>query len=53
MDIRESLLREHSKANTKAVAQWIGRDPERFASLGGVFPERRVPPGATGRLGLE
>ncbi|MCB0636709.1 MAG: hypothetical protein KDC54_08830 [Lewinella sp.] len=33
MDLREALSREHSKANTDAIARWIGSDPERFAEL--------------------
>ncbi|MCB0631186.1 MAG: hypothetical protein R2824_19205 [Saprospiraceae bacterium] len=33
MDIRESLLEEHSKQQALKIAGWIGNDPQRFAVL--------------------
>lgn len=33
MDIRESLLEEHSKSQAQRIAAWIENDPERFAGL--------------------
>lgn len=33
MNIRESLLEEHSKKQAQRIAAWIGSDPERFAEL--------------------
>jgi hypothetical protein len=37
MDIRTQLLKEHSKANTRLVADWIGQDPQRVAHLVDLF----------------
>ncbi len=37
MDIREALLREHSKANTNQIAQYVGQDQALFAELMGIF----------------
>ena len=37
MDIRETLYREHSKANTMAIVDWIGSRSDRFAELVTVF----------------
>lgn len=33
MDIRESLLEEHSKQQALKIAGWIGKDEDRFAEL--------------------
>jgi hypothetical protein len=44
MDIREQLLRQHSKANTQAIAAWIGDDPQRFATLMACLMEGEVVP---------
>lgn len=33
MNIRESLLEEHSKSQAQKIAVWIGDQPERFAEL--------------------
>ncbi len=37
MDIRNALLRGHSKQNTLAIVEYIGDDRERFAELMRVF----------------
>lgn len=37
MNLREELLREHSKANTLAITAWIGGDKKRFAALVDLF----------------
>lgn len=37
MNLREQLLREHSKANCLKVVKWIGDSPERFAELIELF----------------
>jgi hypothetical protein len=37
MNIRAQLLKEHSKVNTRLVAEWIGQDPERVAQLVDLF----------------
>lgn len=33
MDIAQQTLKEHSKSNTDAVVEYIGRDPHKFAQL--------------------
>lgn len=33
MDLRTSILAEHSKLHTRSIAQWIGNEPERVAAL--------------------
>jgi hypothetical protein len=33
MDLREELLRVHSKAQAMRIAEYVGDDPERFAEL--------------------
>ncbi|ELR70412.1 hypothetical protein C900_03766 [Fulvivirga imtechensis AK7] len=33
MNIREEILKEHSKKNALRIAQYIGHDPKRFAEL--------------------
>lgn len=37
MNIREEILREHSKAQAKNIADWIGSDEKRFAELMHLF----------------
>lgn len=37
MDIRESLLKEHSKAQTTRIVEYIGDDKERLAELMDLF----------------
>ncbi|MBR9919652.1 MAG: hypothetical protein GYB31_02365 [Bacteroidetes bacterium] len=37
MDLREELMREHSKAQALKLAAWIGTDSERFAELMRLF----------------
>ncbi len=37
MNIREALVKEHSKRNTMAIVDFIGEDKERFAELIDVF----------------
>ncbi len=37
MDIREALLKEHSKAQTMKIVGYIGGDPARFRELMGHF----------------
>lgn len=37
MNLREEILREHSKANTAAITAWIGADKKRFADLVALF----------------
>lgn len=39
MNLREEILREHSKAQTMRIANWIGNDPKRFARLATLFLE--------------
>jgi hypothetical protein len=33
MNLRETILAEHSKANTQKIVQWIGNDPEKIQKL--------------------
>ncbi len=35
--LREQILQEHSKAQTLAIAEWIGKDEERFRALLHLF----------------
>lgn len=37
MNIKEALLKEHSKLNSVAIANWIGDDKVRFAELMDLF----------------
>lgn len=37
MDIHQQLLKEHSKENTRLITEYIGSDPERYATLMGIF----------------
>ncbi len=37
MNLREQLLKEHSKANCLKVVKWVGDSPERFAELFKLF----------------
>jgi hypothetical protein len=37
MDVREVILREHSKAQAVKIAKFIGADPKKFTFLVGVF----------------
>lgn len=37
MNIKEALYKEHSKANTAAIAKYIGDSPDRFAVLMQLF----------------
>lgn len=37
MDLRHEIMREHSKENIRAIANWIGRDHDRFAELMQLF----------------
>ncbi|MEL7219895.1 MAG: hypothetical protein AAGJ93_01170 [Bacteroidota bacterium] len=39
MDIREQLLKEHSKANTQVIVNWIGTSPERLEQLIQLFTQ--------------
>lgn len=45
MDLREELLKEHSKSQTQQLAKWVGQDEDRFAELMQLFMlnEYRVP----------
>ena len=33
MNLRQQILKEHSKANSLLIADWVGADQERFAQL--------------------
>lgn len=37
MDLRETILEEHSKAQTSKIARWIGEDQKRFDELFNLF----------------
>lgn len=37
MNLREAILEEHSKAQTKMITDWIGTDAERLAALMDLF----------------
>ncbi len=37
MNLRSQILKEHSKENAQKIANWIGNDQERFASLIQLF----------------
>lgn len=37
MNLRDEILAEHSKLQTKRITDWVGDDPERFAELMGLF----------------
>jgi hypothetical protein len=37
MNLREAILREHSKANCTRIVKWIGTDPKRFDVLVALF----------------
>lgn len=37
MDLREEILREHSKQNTEHIAAWVGPDKKRLAKLIDIF----------------
>lgn len=39
MNLREQLLKEHSKTNTELIVDWIGKDADRFAALMQLFLE--------------
>lgn len=40
MHLRQQLYQEHSKANTRLMAEWIGDDAVRFAALIDCFSEQ-------------
>lgn len=33
MNLRETILAEHSKVNTQQIVQWVGNDPEKIQKL--------------------
>lgn len=37
MNLRDEILAEHSKRQTKKITDWVGDDPERFAELMRLF----------------
>ena len=37
MDLRAEILKEHSKAQAEKIANWIGKDAERFGELVQLF----------------
>ncbi len=37
MNLRDEILAEHSKRQTKKITDWVGDDPERFAELMGLL----------------
>ena len=37
MDLRETILAEHSKANCNKVVNWVGKSQQRFDELFGLF----------------
>ena len=37
MDMRQEILKEHSKAQATKIADWIGKDEKRFAHLMELF----------------
>ena len=37
MQLRETILAEHSKANCSRIAKWVGKDPQRFDELFHLF----------------
>jgi hypothetical protein len=37
MNLRDEILAEHSKRQTKKIVDWVGDDPERFEDLMGLF----------------
>lgn len=37
MNLRDEILAEHSKRQTKKITDWVGDDPERFAEMMGLF----------------
>jgi len=37
MNLREQLLKEHSRANCLKIVKWVGSSPERFAELFELF----------------
>lgn len=37
MHLRNTILEEHSKAQTDKIVQWIGKDPQRFDALFHLF----------------
>lgn len=37
MNLRDEILAEHSKQQTKKIVDWVGDDPERFAELMRLF----------------
>ncbi|WP_160711022.1 hypothetical protein [Chitinophaga solisilvae] len=37
MDIRNAILKEHSKTQAQQIARWIGRDARKFAELIDLF----------------
>lgn len=37
MDLRATILKEHSKANCNKIVRWIGKDPARFDELFNLF----------------
>jgi hypothetical protein len=37
MDLRETILKEHSKAQTTKIVKWIGSDQKRFDQLFNLF----------------
>src|SRR5438045_2490418 len=37
MDLRETILAEHSKAQTNKIIKWVGKDQKRFDQLFALF----------------
>jgi hypothetical protein len=37
MNLIKLILKEHSKANTNKIVEWVGKDPERFKELIDIF----------------
>ena len=37
MKLRETILKEHSKANCNRIVKWVGKDQKRFDGLFGLF----------------
>ncbi len=37
MNLRETILKEHSRANCQAVVEWVGKSQKRFAELFNIF----------------
>ena len=49
MKLRETILKEHSKANCRRIVKWVGHDQKRFDELFSLFLNDEPAPDADTR----